>query len=123
MITWYEGITEQDFTNAINFAVIDAIKNGVNATPSTAKYDDYLKSHLKFWAESGIHAPESEINSIQAWLSHSSDCRDLEQMQDTLRARLILLMKAAEEVYAAGPAAEDRLGIYANRPDINRGRQ
>lgn len=120
MIKWYEGITQQDFTDAINFAVIDALKNGVN--DGGAEYEDYLRSHLKFWKESNVPAPASEINSVQAWLSHSSDCRDLEQMQDTLRARLILLMKAAEEVYAEGTAEEDRLGIYANRLDMDRGR-
>ncbi len=120
MIEWYEGITEQDFTDAINFAVIDALKNGVNN--NKAEYTDYVKAHLKFWKKSNIPAPESEINSIQSWLRYSSDCRDLEQMQDTLRVRMTLLMKAAEEVYAAGPTEEDRLGIYANRPDINRGR-
>lgn len=63
MIEWYEGITQQDFTNAINFAVIDALKNGVYN--NEAKYKDYVKAHLKFWQESNIPAPESEINSIQ----------------------------------------------------------
>ena len=119
MIKWYEGITEQEFTDAINDAVINALKDGVNA--KTADYKDYVRAHLKFWAESGVPAPESEIQSIQAWLRYSAG-HTIEEMKDTLRQRMMLLMEAAEEVYAAGPSEEDRIGIYNNRPDINRGR-
>lgn len=117
MIEWYEGITEQDFTDAVNGAVISALKDGVN--DHKADYKDYVRAHLKFWAESGIPAPESEINSIQAWLRFSSG-HTMEEMQDALRQRLMLLMEAAQEVHQEGPAEEDRLGIYANRPDIDR---
>ena len=119
MIKWYDGITEQEFTDAVNSAVIDALKNGVNE--NKADYEDYVRAHLKFWKESNIPAPESEINSIQAWLGYSSG-RTIEEMQDTLRARLILLMEAAERVYAEGPEAEDTVGIYDNRPNMDRGR-
>jgi len=119
MTKWYTGITEQEFTDAVNDAVIDALKNGVNA--HTADYEDYVRAHLKFWAESGIPAPESEIKSLQAWLYYSSG-HTMEEMQDTLRARLSLLMDAAVAVYEEGPEAEDRIGIYDNRPDIERGR-
>ena len=121
MIKWYEGITEQDFIDAVNFAVIEALKDGVNTKPPTADYKDYVRAHLKFWAESGIPAPESEINSIQSWLRFSAR-HTMEEMQDTLRQRMMLLMKAAEEVYKEGPESEDAVGIYNNRPDIDRGR-
>ena len=119
MIKWYEGITEQDFTDAVNFAVIEALKNGVNT--KTADYKDYVRAHLKFWVESGVPAPASEINSIQSWLRFSCG-HTMEEMQDTLRQRMMLLMKAAEEVNKEGPEAEDAAGIYDNRPNMDRGR-
>lgn len=119
MTQWYEGITEQEFTNAVNDAVIKALKDGVNA--KTADYKDYVKAHLKFWAESGVPAPENEIQSIQAWLRYSAR-HTKEEIQDTWRQRLILLEQAAQEVYAAGPDEEDRIGIYDNRPDMDSSR-
>ena len=119
MIKWYKGITEEDFTDAVNYAVVNALKDGVNEC--TSEYKDYVRAHLKFWAETGLSAPKSEINSIQAWLYFTSG-HTLEEVQDTMRARLSLLMEAAEEVYAGGAEAEDAVGIYDNRPDMDRGR-
>jgi hypothetical protein len=121
MIKWHEGITEQEFTDAINDAVINALKDGVNAKPPIADYKDYVKAHLKFWAESGVAAPGNELQSIQAWLRYSSN-HSKEEIQDTWRTRMTLLMKAAQEVYDGGQAEEDRIGIYDNRPDMDRGR-
>lgn len=117
MTKWYNGITEQEFTNAVNDAVLKALKDGVNA--KTADYKDYVRAHLKFWAESGVPAPENEIQSIQSWLRYSGG-HTKEEMQDTMRQRLILLGKEAQAVYAEGPEAEDAIGIYDNRPDIDR---
>lgn len=119
MTKWYEGITEQEFTDAVNDAVIKALKDGVNA--KTADYKDYVRAHLKFWAESGIPAPASEIQSIQAWLRYSGG-HTIEEMKDTLRQRMMLLMNAANEVHKEGPEAEDTVGIYDNRPNMDRGR-
>jgi len=115
MQEWYPGITEQEFTNAINDAVVKALTDGVN--DGTAEYDDLVRAHLKLWADSGVPAPANEGNSIQSWLqflgSHSK-----EETLHTMRQRMILLMQAANDVYEEGPEAEDKLGIYDNRPDL-----
>jgi len=77
---------------------------------------DYLVEHLVMWKDSGIPAPLNELQSIQAWLYKSSD--GLEEMQEAMRSRMILLMKAAGRLHAEGPEAEDAAGIYKNRPEM-----
>lgn len=76
-----------------------------------------VRAHLKLWADSGIPAPANEVNSIQGWLrflgSHTK-----EETLSTMRQRMVLLMQAANEVYAEGPSVEDAIGIYDNRPDL-----
>jgi hypothetical protein len=122
MTKWYAGITEQEFTDAINDAVVTALRYEVNENNGGDKaYDAYVRSHLKLWKESGVDAPVNEGNSIQAWLrflgGHSK-----EETLNTMRIRMLKLMNAAQEVYDLGPEAEDALGIYDNRPDMDRGR-
>jgi hypothetical protein len=115
MTKWYNGITEQEFTDSVNDAVIEALKNGINN--HKAKYDDYVRSHLKMWAESGIPAPVNEGNSIQSWMSYlGSHTKD--QTLDTMLQRMLLLMDAANEAHDLGHEVEDAIGIYDNRPDL-----
>src|ERR1035437_10239997 len=118
MTKWYPDITEQEFTDAINEAVIAALKYEVNENNGGDKaYEAFVRSHLKLWKESGINAPINEGNSIQSWLrflgSHTK-----EETLDVMRHRMILLMNAAQEVYDLGPETEDVIGIYDNRPDM-----
>ena len=122
MTKWYTGITEQEFTDAVNDEVIAALTYEVNENNGGDKaYNALVRSHLKLWKESGINAPINEGNSIQAWLrflgSHTK-----EETLSAMRQRMILLMNAAQEVYNEGPETEDELGIYDNRPDMDRGR-
>ncbi len=121
MIDWYEGMTEQDFKNAINHAVIDALKNAVNDPVNKDKtrqiYEHYVNAHLKLWAESGIPAPVNEVNSIQSWLMFlASNGKD--KTIDTMRQRMNLLLNAAQKVHESGTDKEDEIGIYDNRPDL-----
>ena len=115
MTEWYNGITQQEFTDAVNDAVVRALGDGVN--DRTADYKDLVRAHLKLWAESGIPAPVNEGNSIQAWLRFLG-CHTKEETLDAMRQRMILLMQAANEVHKEGPDVENALGIYDNRPDL-----
>jgi hypothetical protein len=119
MTQWHNGITEQEFINAVNRAVVFALEHGVNS--DVADYDDYVRAHLKLWKESGIDAPANEANSIQAWLQFLGE-HTREETISTMQARMLLLMEAADAVYEEGPAVEDAIGIYDNRPDMDRGR-
>lgn len=83
-------------------------------TKQIEKYD-FLNEHLKCWMDEGIPAPVNELQSISAWLSESSD---VEQMQNKMRNRMLLLMHQVERLYEAGPMAEQEAGIYNNRPDL-----
>ena len=122
MTKWYAGITEQEFTDAVNNEIIAALTYEVNENNGGDKaYDALVRSHLKLWKESGINAPINEGNSIQAWLRFLGG-HTKEETLSAMRQRMILLMNAAQEVYDEGPETEDELGIYDNRPDMDRGR-
>lgn len=75
---------------------------------------DFLFEHLKLWKDEGIPAPENELQSISTWLSYLG-MHGAEATKDTMRARMLLLMEAANTLYALGPEAEDKVGIYEKR--------
>ena len=81
------------------------------------KTDAWLVEHLKMWKESGIPAPVNELQSIAAWLK-ASGTMTKEDLQNTMRARMVLLMDAANDLHAEGLEVEDLAGIYDNRPDL-----
>ena len=77
--------------------------------------EDFLVDYLKMWKSDGIPAPLNELQSIAAWLRASCN---VEEMQNAMRLRMILLMKAVEAINEKGLDAEILAGIYANRPDL-----
>ena len=80
------------------------------------EFDEFLTKHLRLWKDSGISAPQNEIQSIHAWMGTLRD----EGYDETLKrmaARLVMLNRAAQELHEAGPEAETAAGIYDNRPD------
>jgi hypothetical protein len=79
--------------------------------------DAWLAEHLKMWKESGIPAPLNELQSIAAWL-RASGSMSKEELQKAMRARMLLLMNASQELHAEGREMEDLVGIYDNRPDL-----
>lgn len=81
------------------------------------KTDKFLTDHLIMWKESGVPAPLNELQSIAAWLRASAD-KTKEELQTIMRTRMILLMKASQELFEEGMEAEDIAGIYNNRPDL-----
>lgn len=83
-----------------------------------ATYNKFLAEHLKFWEDSGIPAPANELQSIQSWLSYLAR-NGAEETMKTMRSRMVLLMGAANDLHEAGPEAEDEVGIYDNRPDLD----
>lgn len=122
MTQWYEGINEQEFTDAVNSKVIQILRDRFNNRDPMVDFKDLIRAHLCFWAESKIPAPENEIQSIQAWLKFSGT-NTKEQMQTAMRQRLLLLAKEAQNVYNEGPDEEDRIGIYNKRPDLKSSRR
>lgn len=114
-------ITKQEFTDAVNSGVQAILAKRFNSKDPEIEYKDLVRAHLKLWAESNIPAPENELQSIQAWLRFSGS-HTKEEIQNAMRKRMVLLMEAAQEVYDEGPEEEDRLGIYDNRPEMDRGR-
>lgn len=121
MSNWYDGITEQEFTDAVNSKVAEILTARFNAKDPEVEFKDLLRAHLRFWKESNVPAPENEVQSIQAWLRFAG-MHTKEEYLNSLRMRLMLLMNAATELYNEGPEAEDAAGIYNNRPDMDRGR-
>lgn len=79
--------------------------------------DNFLTDHLRMWKDEGIEAPLNELQSIQAWLSCLGQ-HGLEETKNRMRARMLLLMKTANNLHVAGPEAEAEAGIYDNRPDM-----
>lgn len=79
--------------------------------------EKFLTDHLRMWKDEGIPAPLNELQSIAAWLSCLGE-HGAESTMDRMRARMLLLMNAANELHAAGPEAEAAAGIYDNRPDL-----
>lgn len=83
-----------------------------------ATYNKFLVEHLKFWEDSGIPAPANELQSIRAWLTCLAE-HGAEETMTRMRSRMVLLMGAANDLHEAGPEAEDEVGIYDNRPDLD----
>ena len=81
------------------------------------KTDPWLVEHLKMWKDSGIPAPLNELQSIAGWL-RLSGTTTMDELQDIMRKRMILLMDASVELHEEGRAMEDIAGIYDNRPDL-----
>ena len=79
--------------------------------------DKFLTDHLRMWKDEGVEAPLNELQSIQAWLSCLGH-HGLEETTNRMRARMLLLQNTAIELYAQGPEAEAKAGIYDNRPDM-----
>ena len=80
-----------------------------------SKVDTFLAEHLRLWKDEGVPAPVNELQSIHAWLG----CLARNGKDDTvarMRARMLLLTKAANALHAEGPEAEDAAGIYDRRP-------
>lgn len=78
---------------------------------------NFMRTHLKLWKEEVKDGPINELASIQAWLLTLSK-NGAEETANIMRTRMLLLMGAAEVLYHEGPAAEDKAGIYENRPDL-----
>lgn len=76
----------------------------------------WIYRHLVMWEDEGVDAPLNELQSINAWLMYLGR-HGQEKTIETMRARMVLLMKAASRLHAAGPEAEEAEGIYKNRPD------
>lgn len=91
----------------------------LDTTPTsvTIELPGYLSDHLKMWKDSGVPAPLNELQSIAAWLRTTGEVKDMKELQNRMRQRMLLLMKAANGVYEAGPYAEECAGIYENRPE------
>ena len=81
----------------------------------------FLTDHLKLWEDLGIPAPVNELQSIYTWLGHLSQ-HGAEKTMETMRTRMLLLMRAANDLHDEGPAAEKAAGIYDNRPDMDQSR-
>ena len=79
--------------------------------------DKFLTDHLRIWKDEGIEAPLNELQSIAAWLRCLGE-HGAEETKARMRARMILLMNASQDLYDAGPEAEAKAGIYDNRPDL-----
>jgi hypothetical protein len=79
--------------------------------------EDFLNEHLKLWKDEGIPAPVNELQSIQGWLRCLVQ-NGAEETADIMRKRILLLGQAAIDLHKAGPEAEDKVGIYENRPDL-----
>jgi len=89
----------------------------MNSIKIEIELQDFLIEHLKMWKDEGVPAPVNELQSIAAWLRESS--YGLEQMQDKMRQRMLLLMEAAEALDEQhGIDGAVLAGIYANRPDL-----
>ena len=80
--------------------------------------EPFLEEHLRFWKDSGIPAPRNELHSIQAWLRTIAGMKDIEEVKQVMRLRLVLLMEAANDLHDAGEAAIDEAGIYDNAPEL-----
>lgn len=83
----------------------------------SATLDNFLTKHLKLWKDEGVPAPMNELQSIAAWLSVLGS-HGVEETKERMRARMLLLMHAANDLDKAGPAAVEEAGIYEHRPDI-----
>lgn len=82
----------------------------------TVELDDFLIDHLKMWKDEGVPAPVNELQSIAAWLRESSN---VDEMQNKMRMRMMILMEAAGALDEQGGIDGAVLaGIYANRPDL-----
>lgn len=79
-------------------------------------FSPFLIEHLKCWKDEGIPAPVNELQSIAAWLRTS--CDGLKPMQNSMRMRMLLLMKTAHHLHDKGLEEELKAGIYENRPDM-----
>jgi hypothetical protein len=78
----------------------------------TMEVPQFLADHLKLWAGTGEIGPGNELQSIQAWLRNSCG-KTMEEVIDTMRKRMTLLMNAASAIHEGGPEAEDSYGIYS----------
>lgn len=79
--------------------------------------DKFLTDHLRLWKDEGVAAPANELQSIQAWL-RCLGTYGVEETKKRMRARMVILMGAANDLHDAGPEAEDAAGIYDDRPDM-----
>lgn len=80
------------------------------------EYKDFLRENLRMWADSGVPAPVNELQSIHAWLGCLGQHGE-EETKKRMRARMILLMRAVNELADEGVEAEIAAGIYDLRPD------
>lgn len=76
--------------------------------------DKFLTDNLKLWKDEGVPAPMNELQSIAAWLRCLGE-HGQEETISRMRARMVLLMNAANDLHDAGPEAEDAAGIYERR--------
>jgi hypothetical protein len=81
------------------------------------KLDKFLTDHLRLWKDEGVPAPLNELKSIEVWLSCLGH-HGVEETKNRMRARMLMLGKAAYALNDQGPEAEDEAGIYDNRPDM-----
>lgn len=79
------------------------------------QFQPFLIEHLKMWKDSGVPAPVNELQSIAAWLRETSDVK---KMQNSMRNRMLILMKAATAINDKGIDYEILTGIFDNRPDL-----
>ena len=107
-----------DVEDVMDFPKLDGASSELSAGLGHRKHiDTFLTDHLKLWKDEGIPAPCNELQSIQAWLA----CLGRHGQKETasrMRARMLLLMRVANELHEQGSKVEDEAGIYENRPDM-----
>ncbi len=82
----------------------------------TIRVPGFVAAHLKMWEDSGVPAPLNELQSIAAWLRYLGQ-NGADETKKAMRNRILILMKAANNIYEAGPYVEELAEIYKNRPD------
>jgi len=78
----------------------------------TMEVPQYLADYLKLWSGTGEPGPDNELQSIQSWLRYSAG-KTLQEVVDTMRKRMTLLMNVAWAINKGGAEAEDSYGVYS----------
>jgi hypothetical protein len=97
-------------------AALESLGHVVHAPPrATDTIDKMLSDHLRMWKSEIDSAPVNELQSIAAWLRYLGE-HGQEKTKNTMRQRMLLLMKAAGAIHEGGPEMEDACGIYDSVP-------
>lgn len=124
---FFDASGTESFTRALEAKIREPLLARISQLEQTVAADhadaeewreqkSFLLPFLRMWKDEGLSAPVNELQSISAWLYKS--CDGLEPLKSAMRARMLLLMRAADQLNDEGLEAEIKAGIYDNRPDM-----